>query len=133
MTDRDSPSACIEAYIDAYEEAQQRDGSADLARYLPERHHVHYRSILCELVRVDLEYSRLRGTPKGLDHYRDRFPELFDDAGCVEQITFEERRLRRFGWRPSALWAEIGGWTRPPMPERHESRGRGPPSGCGRP
>ena len=51
--------------------------------------HVHYLAVLCELVRVDLEYSWIRGTPKGLDHYRSRFPELFDDARCIALITFE--------------------------------------------
>lgn len=103
MTEPGSLSACIEFHVDAYERSQQRDGTADLARHLPERSHIHYRAVLCELVRVDLEYSWARGTPKGLDHYRDRFPELFDDARCVELIGFEERRLRRSAGGPAGV------------------------------
>jgi hypothetical protein len=137
MTDRGSLSGSIDVHGEAYEQAQQRNGSADIARHLPERGHVHYLAVLCELVRVDLEYSWLRGAPKGLDRYWARFPEIFDDARCVEQIAFEERRLRRLADDSSGVtpprWAEIGGWPQRPTANRDAGRRHGPPSGCGLP
>lgn len=43
--------------IEAFEEAKARDGRADPAAFLPLRDHPEYLAILCELVRVDMEYS----------------------------------------------------------------------------
>src|SRR5262249_53990816 len=63
-----------------------------------------YLAILCELIRVDLEYSWQDGRPNRLDHYRERFPELFGDSRWVQEIAFEEYRLRRqAGEDPSPL------------------------------
>ena len=40
---------------------------ADLAEFLPPRDHPQYLAILCELIRVDLEYSWQDGRPHRLD------------------------------------------------------------------
>ena len=85
--------------VDAYEAARALGDPADLAAFLPSPDHPEYLAILCELVRVDLEYSwQGEGPgPHRLDHYRERFPELFQDRRCgfAEEIAFEEFRLRR--------------------------------------
>ena len=96
--------ASIDEIVEAYEAAGARGDRADLARFLPPPDHPEYLAILCELVRVDLEYSWQDGRPNRLDHYRGRFPELFQDRRWVQEIAFEEFRLRRqAGEDPSAL------------------------------
>ncbi len=57
--------------------AQKRGGGqADLAAFLPAPDHPLYQPVLCELVRVDLEYGWKRGRPVPLEDYRGRFPDL---------------------------------------------------------
>jgi serine/threonine protein kinase/tetratricopeptide (TPR) repeat protein len=81
-------------FIDAFEEAQVRDGSAELADFLPDESHPLYAAVLRELVRVDLEYGWRRGTPRPLAEYLDLFPRLRDDPQGLRDIEFENKRLR---------------------------------------
>lgn len=85
----------VDGFVDAFEEAQVREGHADLADFLPPPDHPDQREIVLELLRVDLEYRWLRGDPCAADRYRDRFPELFNDADAVRQLEFEVDRLQR--------------------------------------
>ena len=92
----------LDESVDAFETARARGEPADLAVFLPARDHPQYLAILCELIRVDLEYGWQNGHPHRLDFYRCRFPELFQDGQCVEEIAFEEFRLRhQAGEHPS--------------------------------
>jgi serine/threonine protein kinase/regulator of sirC expression with transglutaminase-like and TPR domain len=94
----------VDEIVDAYEAARSLGDPADLTVFLPPRDHPEYLAILCELVRVDLEYSWQDGRPNRLDHYRGRFPELFQERRWVQEIAFEEFRLRRSaGEDPSPL------------------------------
>jgi serine/threonine protein kinase/tetratricopeptide (TPR) repeat protein len=85
----------VDGFVDAYEEAQARAGQADLAAFLPPTDHPLYPAVLCELIRVDLEYGFERGQPRPLAEYQSEFPELSRHPELVEQVAFEERRLRR--------------------------------------
>jgi eukaryotic-like serine/threonine-protein kinase len=85
----------VDQVVEAYESALAREGRVDLADFLPAADNPEYLAILCELVRVDLEYSWRVGRRNRLDHYRERFPELFSDRRWVQEIAFEEFRLRR--------------------------------------
>lgn len=85
----------LEEFVDAFEEAQVRDGEADLAEFLPSVEHPNRRDIVLELIRVDLEYRWQRGETCLPDRYRARFPELFDDPHAAGQVEFELDRLRR--------------------------------------
>ena len=67
----------VNEYVEAYESAQARDGGAELDDFAPPPGHPERLAILCELVRVDLEYHWERGRPRLLEHYRDCFPDLF--------------------------------------------------------
>ena len=87
--------AGIDAFVEAYEAAQERDGSARIADYLPEANHPLFLKVLCELVRVDLEYRWEGGLPRRLEDYQEDFPALFRDPALVRQVAFEEWRLRR--------------------------------------
>ena len=94
----------VDEVVDTYEAARARGERGDLAAFLPSPDHPEYLAILCELVRVDLEYSWQDGRPHRLDHYRGRFPELFQDRRWMQEIAFEEFRLRRqAGEDPSPL------------------------------
>src|SRR5262249_13939821 len=87
-------TATLGSFIDAFEEAHARDGHADLARFLPPPGHPLRHDVLRELVRIDLEHGWLRGQPAPVDHYRQQFPELFEDSEAVREVLFEDYRLR---------------------------------------
>jgi DNA-directed RNA polymerase specialized sigma24 family protein len=85
----------LDDFIRAYEAAQASAGQVDLAAFLPTPDHPLYRQVLRELVRVDLEYGWEHGRPKRLEEYQRLFPELFRDPESVQEIAFEEYRLRQ--------------------------------------
>src|SRR3954454_15407458 len=90
-------------FVEAYETAQERNGHADLTEFAPPPEHPDRLAILCELVRVDLEYDWDRDQARPLEHYRDLFPALFEDAALVHAMAFEEFRLRlQAGEHPTA-------------------------------
>lgn len=88
-------NAVLDDFISAYEAAQSRDGDANLADFLPAADDPHYREVLRELVRVDLEYARQHGAPRPLAEYLERFPDIAEDPASLAEIAFEEYRLRR--------------------------------------
>ncbi len=93
----------LDEVVEAFEAAQQRDGRADLARFLPAPSHPEYRDILRELVRVDLDYGWSRGRPTPLEEYGRRFPELLRDPDTLRAVVWEEYRQRRLaGDEPDA-------------------------------
>ncbi len=85
----------LHGFVDAFESAWRRRGSAEVADHLPAPDHPLYRLVLCEIVRVDLELHWSSGQPKRLEEYKLQFPALFDDPDAVRQIALEECRLRR--------------------------------------
>jgi serine/threonine protein kinase/Tfp pilus assembly protein PilF len=102
----ESERPALEEFIDEVVEAFESSGCSgqrEIEQFLPNRDHPFYLPALRELVRVDLELSSCRGRPKRLEHYQLRFPELFEDPLCLEEIAFEEYRLRKLaGESPAA-------------------------------
>ena len=97
-----APSLRLNDCIAHYERAQEQDGGADLTQFLPPPGHPLYQAVLRELVRLDLEYGWQRGRPLALSAYERRFPELFADPASLQELTFEEYRLRcQAGEQPS--------------------------------
>jgi serine/threonine protein kinase/Flp pilus assembly protein TadD len=95
-THRTAPSwAELDPFVEAYEKRQARDGDADLAAFLPAPRHPLYPAVLRELVRADLEYSWERGRPRRVEDYLAAFPELRHDMEGLQEVAFEEYRLRR--------------------------------------
>ena len=84
-----------ERAVDAFEDAQAGEGPVDLALFLPEADHLLYPAVLCELVRIDMEYRWTRGRPAFLEEYLTRFPSRERDPERLRQAAFEECRLRR--------------------------------------
>ena len=100
---RQHRASAIDEAVEAYEAARGRDGRADLEGFLPEPAHPLYLAILCELVRVDLEYGYEETRTTRLEDYERRFPQLFRDPALARELAFEEFRLRRqAGESPSA-------------------------------
>lgn len=89
------PSDELDRFIAAYEAAQLRDGQADLASFLPDPSHPLYGDVLCELVRIELEFDWQRGQRPNLEVYFHRFPQLAETPNLLRAILFEEFRLRR--------------------------------------
>jgi serine/threonine protein kinase/tetratricopeptide (TPR) repeat protein len=85
----------VDDFIEAYEVVQQRDGQAELSDFLPEPAHPLYRAVFRELVRVDLEYNWERGQPKVVEDYQGLFPQLLQDRELLQELAFEEYRLRQ--------------------------------------
>src|SRR5260370_31942934 len=91
-------SSHLDYYVQACEEAWPRQGQMDvnyLCHFLPNRDDPLYLTVLCELVRVDLDHAWHHGEPRTLEDYQALFPELFNDAEGLREIAFEEFRLRR--------------------------------------
>jgi serine/threonine protein kinase/lipoprotein NlpI len=85
----------LDKFVAAFEAAYVLDSAADLDRFLPPIDHPRYADVLCELVRVDLEFAWDRGEERRVESYRDRFPALFRHATHLAALIHEEIRLRR--------------------------------------
>jgi eukaryotic-like serine/threonine-protein kinase len=85
----------LDRFVSAFEAAHARGAAGDLILFLPPRQHPRFLEILCEIVRIDLEFRWSDREPKSLADYRERFPELFADPKTLEAVCFEEYRLRR--------------------------------------
>lgn len=64
-------------------------------RHLPPAGHPRRLEIVTELVRADLDLSRLQGKARQLEDYRPLVPELFASRAHMEAVAFEEYRLRK--------------------------------------
>ncbi len=97
-------SRTLDDYVEAFESAYHEQGAADLRSFLPPPEDPLHRSVLCELIRIDLEFGWESNRPRSLDDYRRDFPDLFDNPDSVQEIAYEEYRLRRrAGQAPSPL------------------------------
>ena len=85
----------LDDFVRAFEQAYSRDGHAEIAKFLPPRDHPLYATVLCELIRLDLEFGWEQGCPKTLSEYQRVFPELQRDRDALRAIAFEEDRVRR--------------------------------------
>jgi serine/threonine protein kinase/cytochrome c-type biogenesis protein CcmH/NrfG len=83
----------VEVAVAAFEEGGRRGPDAVL-EYAPPADDPHHLSILCELIRADLEFAWSAGVRRFLDDYRTHFPALFASPTHLQQVAFEEYRLR---------------------------------------
>jgi serine/threonine protein kinase/Flp pilus assembly protein TadD len=95
------PGLELDSFLAAFEAAAAGGANPDPVAFLPPPDHPLYSAVLRELLRVDLEFAWSRGERRRVEHYRDRFPELFDDPEAVRDLAGEEYRLRKAaGERP---------------------------------
>ncbi len=85
----------LDQFVDAFEVAYARGETPGIRAFLPDPAHSLFLAVLRELVRVDMEYGWRRGQPRRIEHYQQEFPELFKDQKSLQDIAFEEYRLRR--------------------------------------
>ncbi len=85
----------LDDYIEPFESARVTDSDVDLARFGPDKRHPKYAQIMVELLRVDLEYCWQRGERDKLVEYQSRFPDVLSVPDHLQQVAFEEFRLRR--------------------------------------
>jgi serine/threonine protein kinase/Tfp pilus assembly protein PilF len=109
----------LDAFVEPFE-AARRSQEVDLAGFLPERGHPLYTAVLRELVRVDLEYGWEARRARPLDAYFTQFPELVQDNVSLQEIAYEEYRLRRAAGEPanpadyaSRYGVNTSGWPGP--------------------
>src|SRR5947199_10870984 len=88
------PDLELDGFVAAFEAAYARDPAADVAAFLPPPDHPRYPHVLCELVRVDLEFAWDRGEARRVEDYRGRFPALFRDPTLLRAVAREELRVR---------------------------------------
>lgn len=87
-------SGSLDDCISAFEAAQASSQGVDLRDFVPAVEHPARLTILCELIRVDMEYGWGRNQPRMLDSYLEEFPDLRTNGECLEAIAFEEYRQR---------------------------------------
>ncbi len=122
----------LDDYVASFEKAHDGAANIDLSSFLPPTDHPLYLSVLCELVRVDLELSWRGGQPRRLEEYLGRFPGLGVDRKSLQEIAFEEYRLRhRSGQHPSPgeyekrFGISTAGWFHPSASSRPDWDDRG--------
>src|SRR3954447_6898809 len=92
----------LDELIDAFESAYARDGQADIADFLPPADHPLFREARVELLRVELVWSGRKGPRRSLKDLAARFPDLVHDRPALQELAFEEYRLRKIaGENPS--------------------------------
>jgi serine/threonine protein kinase/Flp pilus assembly protein TadD len=84
----------LDDVVEAFESAWRSHGAAPLSEFLPEPQDPEYVSVLCELVRVDLDLHWSNGQPVGLDTYIREFTVLNERRDVLSEIAFEEYRQR---------------------------------------
>ena len=84
----------VDDYVEAYESARELETQTNFVDFLPNRDHDLYRSVVAEVIRVDMENSWNSGQKMRLDEYQKIVPDAFDDREVLGQVAFEEYRLR---------------------------------------
>src|SRR5262245_58614373 len=94
--------AGLDEYVDAFEQARRSRPEVELADFLPPPDDPLHRPVLRELIRIDLEHGWESNRPRSLEDYRASFPDLFSDPESLQEVAFEEYRLRQLaGQTPS--------------------------------
>src|SRR5262245_43917200 len=95
--DRDMPvldsSVALDALLLAYERAAAGPNLPDLESFLPHPDDPGRTEVVCELVRVDMEFRWSRGKHPDLGGYLSRFPELSEPPARAA-VAYEDYRQR---------------------------------------
>jgi WD40 repeat protein len=86
--------------VDRFEERWQTCGDASIADFLPVEPTEERRDLLCELIKIDLEYRWGRDQRTQVEEYVARFPELGDSATIPLDLIVEEFRVRAWHGSP---------------------------------
>jgi serine/threonine protein kinase/predicted Zn-dependent protease len=112
----------VDDYVAAFERAWNSGVVPAIQDFVAAVDHPQARSVLVELIRVDLECRRERNLAQPLGDYLAAFPECRSDSDALNAVAFEDYRLRtqagesitprdyevRYGCRADA-WPKIDG------------------------
>lgn len=85
----------LDDFVEAFESARAENPRVELLDYLPPATDVLYAQVAAELIRIDMEHSWNNGQRKPLQEYRKLLPGVFENKQLLEEIAFEEYRLRQ--------------------------------------
>lgn len=112
----------LEDFIEGYELVRRQGRVLSLGEFVPPHGHPQRRETIVELVRVDMEYSWAEGQGKRVEDYQAAFPEDLRGGDCLQQVAFEEYRLRRLAGEcvtrreyVERLLISTDGWTEVPV------------------
>jgi serine/threonine protein kinase/Tfp pilus assembly protein PilF len=88
-------SRTLDDYVASFEKSRRTGEVVNLEDYLPASEDPLYHSVLCELIRIDLEFGWASGQARPLDDYLRQFPQLLRNPDSLQGIALEEYRLRR--------------------------------------
>ena len=118
----------VSAFEDSRTSATQRE---DLADFLPSSRHPQYLDILCEIVRIDLEFHWRRRPAATARRLSREVPGTFCKSANLEAVCFEEYRLRRLAGETVSpreyemrYCVDTGFWAVPDACSSRRSRGR---------
>jgi len=94
---RVSEESDFESIVRAFENANSNEQAADIDSFLPDDSHPYYSSILLELIRLDMEFSWARGTPRRVVDFQRRYPEVFDFPEAVQYEIGIALSVAQFG------------------------------------
>lgn len=84
----------LERTVSRFEESWRSHGPPSLDEYLPPSEHPLRRTVLAELVKIDLEYRWETGERPIIESYLQRWPELATRDDLVEDLLRNECRIR---------------------------------------
>lgn len=87
----------VDEFVERFESALASDGMVSLVDFLPPKDHPCYLEVASELVRVELEYRHEAGDEPRLQDYREMVPQVFGSKQHLQDVAFEDYRLRRNG------------------------------------
>ena len=88
-------SRTLEDFLESYELVRRQGRPLSLGAFAPPLGHPQRRETIVELVRVDMEYSWAQGQGNRVEDYQTLFPDDLRGGECLQQVAFEEYRLRR--------------------------------------
>ncbi len=91
-SDRQMGYPSLDEIIEAFEFVWNRDGDAQLERFLPHTDHPDFGTVAVELLCVDLERRAQAGHRKTIEAYRRQFPGPLKNPRALERLAFEEYR-----------------------------------------
>ncbi len=95
MSKTDTTSwSSVDDFVEAYESSRELGNRTSLLEFLPHADHALYLQVASELIRVDMEHSWNEGQSKRLLNYQNILPDVFQEKKVVQEVAFEEYRLR---------------------------------------
>ena len=93
-SDTEERQAELNDLIEVFERAFAEHDDVCLAEFLPAQGHSLYLETRRELLRVDLELCWNAGKCHRIQDYVQQFPDLLEDRATLQEVAFEEYRLR---------------------------------------